>query len=74
MTNEIIKGLLRVGAANEAQRFMNPNGKNPGCKPGVGTGICEYCDNPIRETRGMACPSVLPEHRWSVRFPDGSVG
>lgn len=73
-TNEIREGMLRVATANEAQKFMNPSGKNPVCKPGVGTGICVRCGNPWKEAWGMACPSVPPEHRWSVRFPDGSVG
>ena len=68
--DRIIQGILNVAAANQEQSYMDPNGDNPRCKPGVGTGICEYCGKPVKETKGRACPAVPPEQRWSIRFPE----
>lgn len=67
MPQEIIDGILNVHRFNTSGIFLDPNGKNPVCIPGVGTGICERCNNNIRVTKGSACPGVPRDERWSYQ-------
>lgn len=46
--------------------FQDPNGRNPVCVPGVGTGICEWCGNKVIKIT-EPCAGVPPEERWSIR-------
>jgi len=67
MAQSVLQGILNVERGNV--RHADPNGSYPRCVPKVGrsgASICERCNTPISLLR--ACPSVAPEHRWSISY------
>lgn len=67
MTQDIKDGVLAVEMAKASRFYKTPNGIYPVCIPGVGTCICERCNNPIALTKGNACPGVPRSERWDVK-------
>jgi hypothetical protein len=59
--------LIRQGVLNvelDKKMILDPNGNNPVCKPGLGTGVCERCGKPV--SLGKACSSVPLDQRWRM--------
>lgn len=69
MREQLLTGIMRVQAANCADMVANPEGEYPCCKNAVGTWRCERCGSDVRTMRGLACPAVPKEKRWSFAKP-----
>ena len=61
---DIIQKILYAG--NDVDRYPDPDGKYPVCKPALRSNKCERCGNFMDDVDG-ACPAVPPEQRWSMR-------
>lgn len=61
---DILERILYAG--NDVDRYPDPDGKYPVCKPALRSNKCERCGSPVDDVDG-ACLAVPPEQRWSMR-------